>query len=142
MQPDRIMPNERWWVVFTDESRWGWWSIFSRPKSRHCFVLRVLDNDVVLAIDPLFSRAVTFGIRDKAPEMLKRYLSAGFDVIVYETGAGAYPSRRLVPRRGPLITCASFVSYLLGIEGWIVTPQSLKRRLLELGGSQLTKGDF
>ena len=39
-----------------------------------------------------------------------------------------------IPRRGPLITCASVLGYVLGYNNFIVTPEGLTRRLLKDGG--------
>lgn len=143
-------PPERWWVVFTDAMTWRWWSRFTRPRARHVFVVRIVGPDLVLGIEPLFSRALVRVFDEDMVELLDRYLDLGHDVLVYETGRGVpvyesgqgeYSARRLLQLRSPILTCASFIAYTLGLNGWIVTPQSLKRALLKHGAQRLERGE-
>ncbi len=67
---------------------------------------------------------------------VKAYLEAGCRVLVVQVHHPAY-SPRLIPRRGVVMTCASTIAYLLGIECFAITPRQLWRALKRHGAEEV-----
>lgn len=132
---------ERWWVVFCDGDvgRPHWWDAFTRPGFRHCYAFRCLAPDVTMVIAPMVHR-IEQGLVGRMPAaLIELAKSGGSRVLVVERVVSEYDPARdgLVPR-GPVITCATVLAYLIGVPfAWRFTPWQLWKQLLRHGAEEV-----
>lgn len=137
-QGDRTV-MERWWVIFTDRNHGGLLHAFTSKGFRHCFALKEIHSGQLLFMEPARERLVVVAAGGWAYEWLKAFSDSGARIVVVERTFPLYPViSHETPKVGPLLTCAAVIAYELGIEGWVVTPKQLYRRLLrDHGGEEI-----
>ncbi len=133
-----------WWVVFMDfidqEDRAGvaWWHRCTRPGFRHCLALRHDESGQVVGCNPLRQGLILSYEPGPALVHLETFAAHGATIVLVKTPLSAYdPALRTASIRGPMLTCASVVAYLIGVHGWIVTPRQLYRTILARYGGRL-----
>jgi hypothetical protein len=124
-------PGVSWWIVFKDVPHPVIKRVL-RPGKQHVFAVTRMHN-LTLAIDPLLG-AVNHILTDAdLAEILAEHKQAGHTVVHFRH---APESRRFV-WRGPVITCASYVAYTIGIGFFGVTAWQLYRKLMAMGGEEI-----
>lgn len=99
---------------------------------RHVEMITELDNGMVFHINPLWG-CTDHGLTNEIPlhaviSMLKKQ---GHTVVMYRQKA---PDQRKMIARGPVMTCASYLAYTIGLPFAGVTPHQLYRCLIKRGG--------
>lgn len=120
--------TERWWVAFgngTSPRRWYDRMGFTRPGFRHCFAFRQAHDHIVLMVDPVSSRVATEVAFVSPWRLIDHYKAAGWRVLVVERSILGYSSGPSTMARMVGVTCASMVSYLLGLDRLALTPRGL-----------------
>lgn len=139
--PERLYEIERWWVAFGEGEREGhrWWDVFTRPGFRHCYAFRCLAPNVTLVLSPMVHRIEQALVGRMPCDLIEAAKSSGWRVLVVERVVAEYDPRRdrLLPR-GPAMTCATVLAYLIGVPfAWRLTPHQLWKTLLSIGAEEV-----
>lgn len=122
-----------WWVVFTDTDKAGWWTPLLKPGYSHCWAFTELAPHLVLMVNPVKTH-VAISCQDVWPYAVMQAAERDgkHEVLAYDQ-ASRYPVPTVVPpiRRGLLVTCASVLGYMLGVDERIMTPYRLRCALLK-----------
>lgn len=140
MEPDPLpIKPRRWWVVFRDAigaNERTWWHAFTSPGFRHCFAFCELTPGQVLLVDPT-RRGVRIDLVGQRPDhLVRKCREAGFRVLVAKVSQDHHTPALI--RRGLGVTCASFLAYLLGLDGRPLNPRQLWKLLKANGARDLT----
>lgn len=117
-----------WWFVFKDiEGRW--FNKFLKKGFQHCFAVTRMNN-LVLGVEPLMGAVNMIVTDDQFVEMLARYKMEGYTVVHFRIA----PNSTKFKMRGPILTCASYLAYTIGLPFYGVTAHQLYKKLMKLGG--------
>lgn len=130
---------ERWWLIFTPPVEAGWWRIFVKPGFGHVYAFRQPQSGILIALNPLVHRVENAIVLERAWDMIIRAKENGHRVLVYERHTRVYNAQLDVRvGRGLVITCASTLAYVMGINfSWRCTPYQLYRAALRAGAEEL-----
>lgn len=130
---------ERWWLVFTPPVEPGWWKVFLTPGFGHVYAIRQPQSGVCIVVNPLVHRVENAIALERASDLIDQALAQGYRVLVYTKHTREYNAHTDVRvGRGWIITCASFLAYLMGIHfSWRCTPYQLYRAALGQGAEEL-----
>ena len=121
----------------------AWWVVFRPAKSRilraltktgfgHCYVFTRM-NDVVLGIDPMMGTVNHIITNSNFADMLAAQKECGYRVVVIHHQAEPESFRM----RPPLMTCASYIAYTIGIGFFGTTPYGLYKKLMKMGAEEI-----
>lgn len=124
-------PGVSWWIVFKDIPH-PWIKRILRPGHQHVFAIVRMKN-LVLGIDPLLG-VVNHVLSDAdLAEILAGHKMNGCTVVHYRH----YPESQKFIMRGPVMTCASYIAYTIGISFFGVTAWQLYKKIIKLGGEKI-----
>lgn len=147
MQPSDGIEDRRfhqWWVafgpVFGDRDLKWWDRYFTAPGFRHVFCFCQIKPGLILIINPLIDRPV-LRLEVHHPVMaIEDLLAAGWRVVVVPRRSPAYcplDNRLRWPKIVKIVTCASTVAEMIGLQRLPWTPKGLYRYLMHNGAEEL-----
>lgn len=119
-------------VVFRNCDERYWWTRVFRSGFEHCFVIQAQPG-CSLAVNPRIHGMEVHVAGHSAIETLLDVWREGDTVVTVNWPEMGYD----MPRRWPVLSCATVVAYFIGLPHWCPTPYSLYRRLIRLGGKEL-----
>ncbi len=121
----------RWWFVFSESNHPVLRRIFKRGCSHVAAFCQL--SDVVLAVDPLMG-AVSITLTAQKPTLFIDVAKAnGCEVLCFQ----ANPDTDKLCWRGPVLTCASYLSYTVGLPSLAITPFQLYKKLIACGAVKI-----
>lgn len=98
----------------------------------HVFAVTQLENICVM-IEPLLGAVNHLLVQRNIDDLLEVFAERGYTVIgiVMETEPNKFRMR------GPIMTCASYLAYTVGLDFWGFTPMQLYRKLMKKGGMKI-----
>jgi hypothetical protein len=125
------------------ENAVSWWIVFKeiphpivkkllRPGHQHVFAVCRMGN-LVLAVDPLLGAVNHILTEADLAEILAEQKALGATVLHFRH----LPQSERFIWRGPVMTCASYVAYTIGISFFGVTAWQLYKRLIKLGAEKI-----
>lgn len=124
-------PGRSWWVVFKKAEN-PYIRAITCKEIGHCFALTQMNN-VVLMIEPLMGTVNHVITDDVLSDILARFKLEGYRVVHFRHT----PEPKILKIRTPMITCASYIAYTIGISFFGVTAKQLYRKLLRMGGEEI-----
>ena len=125
-----------YYIIF-DRRRgdWMFWHLFTGKKYAHVYLLTESDYKSVIALTPTPSECIITEWHVKIDEAVQHLCDDGVTVLKYT------PKYNSLKRYKPygIISCVSFVKYILGIGGFTFTPARLYRQLIKLGALEYGK---
>ena len=120
-----------WWFVFKDVEQ-PLLSRLLKPGYQHVFALTRMHN-LVLVNEPLMG-AVNLMITDaNLADILAEHKMLGHHVVHFRHP----PNPAKFKMRGPILTCASYLAYTVGIPFYGFTAWHLYKKLIKQGGDLL-----
>lgn len=121
----------------------SWWVIFKDPECRiltpilktgfgHCLVFTRMHN-ITMMIEPHLG-VVNHVLTDAdLSELLAEQKIAGNTVVHFRHEANA----KSFVFRPPLVNCASYIAYTMGISFFGITPYQLYKKIIRMGGEEI-----
>lgn len=102
---------------------------------QHVEMITDLEGDLIMHVNPRWGR-VNYGLTNEIPlpQVLKMFTDLGHTVVFFPCDLPD-PCAKIF--RGPVITCATYLAYTIGISFFGVTPYQLYKTLLSRGGEVL-----
>lgn len=123
-------PAEEWFVCFVPGLQKQWWHRFAAAKYQHVFLMRVVDDNSWILVEPWWTRMLVNVLTlDEAVKFL-RWGASGKILQVREAIPGCGNQAR------GWSNCAVLTAFLLGRRYWTWTPHGLYRRLAAEHGSR------
>lgn len=99
---------------------------------QHVEMVTELDNGQVMHINPRWG-AVEYGLTNEIPlhKIIARLKELEHTVVIFRCPA---PDPRAMIVRGPIMTCASYLAYTIGLSFPGLTPYHLYKTLIARGG--------
>ena len=120
-----------WWFVFTDRNVHHPVAKLCKKGFQHVNVLTEWAG-ITFMVEPLGTCVEhTFTAEHKLPVVIRKFRDLGYTVVFIRWAATKV-------RLNPFMTCATYCAYTAGIPFYGVTPYQLYRKLLKLGGEDLT----
>lgn len=124
-------PTVTWWVVFKNADE-PWINGVCRDGFGHCLMFTRMHN-LTMMIEPHLG-VVNHVLTDaNIAELLAEQKAAGNTVVFFRHAP--QPMKMLV--RTPMITCASYLAYTMGLPFFGVTPHQLYKKLIKRGGETI-----
>lgn len=132
LQQNRNFSSEgvNWWFVFKDVDN-RWWGRFLKPGYQHVFAVTWM-NDLSMVVEPLMGACNIMLTDVRVADMLATYIDLGYRVVYIRHD----PQPEKFKMRGPLLTCASYLAYTIGIKFYGVTAYQLYKKLIRMGGEE------
>ena len=141
LMPDEL-PVQKWWVFFvkSDQHRRWWYHLIPsyRPPFQHVYAGCEANDNLILYIDPQMNSMAISLMMGRPAKHIDFVTRTGGRCLYVEF---PWPRHELEPgqaihTRGCAITCASVISYAMGLDCGAVTPKGLFDVLLSKYGAK------
>ena len=126
---------QRYYFFFSNSHTHPISKIF-RDGYQHVELITDLESGLIVHLNPRWGR-VDLGLTNEIPlpDLIKKQKELGRTVVLWrQIGA---PDPAVFIARGPIMTCASYLAYTIGLPFWGVTPWQLYRKLMRDGGIEV-----
>lgn len=127
----KLGTHKSWWFVFRDGED-PLLSRMLRSGFRHAFVITKMNN-ITLAIDPLKGAAEITLMETPTENILVYCRNRNWRVV--HIMVRATPEKFVL--KLPIISCAMYLAYTVGLRFYGVTPWQLYKKLIKMGGDEL-----